>query len=351
MKRLVVVTILFVVLFAAPSGWAVKVSDLTHLQGQRQNRLTGLGLAIGLNGTGDGGKFMPSIRTLAAYLQHFQNAPMSLDELRSAKNVALVQISAVIGNNGAREGQQINVTVSAIGSAKSLEGGRLLISPLRGPNPQDLMIYAVAGGPITIDPLSPTTGTIENGADMERDVIYQFTSGGRFTLVIEDAHAGFQMASAIKTAINDSESIFGTESQLAEVIDAKSVTVTIPKPERKAPADFIARIQAVRLFLPEQQAKVTINARTQTIIITGQVTVGPTTIVSKGMTISTDMLLKTQQALAGQQGKDIYQSQSVELQLLVSAFDRLAVPAKDRITVIRELYRSGALRGQLVEQP
>jgi len=353
MKKLAIGTMLVALLVFAGKSVAVRIGDVTNLQGQHEkNRLTGVGLVIGLNGTGDGGKFLPAIRPLAAYLQHFQNSILSLDELKSAKNVALVEVSAVIGKNGARQGDALDVSVSTLGSAKSLEGGRLMIAPLKGPLADDPVIYALAGGPISVDPKTPTGGIIKGGAVMEEHVIYNLLDGDTFTLIIDDAHASYQMATAIAEAINGEESVLGSQAQSARVVGPKAVCVTIPKAERSAPANFIARIQRLALLMPEKQAKVTINARTGTIVIDGDVTIAPSTVVCKGMTISTDVLVKERQASAGEAApKETYDVPDIELKFLVEAFNRLAVPIEDRIAVIRELASSGNLQGQLVEQP
>ena len=104
---------------------AAKIKDVTHLKGQRTNRLLGIGLVIGLKGTGDGGDFAPAIRPLAAMLSNFGNPIIRIDELDGAKNVAIVSVEAVLPENGIREGDRVDVHVSSIGRAKSLLGGRL----------------------------------------------------------------------------------------------------------------------------------------------------------------------------------------------------------------------------------
>ncbi len=339
-----------IILLLSAELYAVKIADITHLQGQRENRLTGLGLVVGLNGTGDGGKFLPAIKPLAAFLGHFGNPVLNLSDLKSAKNVALVTVEAVINKNGAREGQNLDVMVSAIGSAKSLKGGRLITTPLLGPHKADTNIYALAAGPVVIDPDTPTSGTIKEGATMERDVVYNFIANDAITLVIDDAHASWSMASAIAMTINEAVSIQNTQYKIAKALDPKNVQVVIPKTERNNPANFIAWINSLPMLMPEKQARVTINSRTGTVVIDGNVTISPVTISYKGITISTEALLKKKLGKPKDQTETFEMPEFVDLKILTDAMDALQMTAQDRIAIIRELARSGNLQGQLVEQ-
>ncbi len=340
-------------LAAAVCARAVRITDITHIQGQRENRLMSIGLVVGLDGTGDGSKFQPAIRSLATMLQNFESPVVSLTELKGSKNVALVSVTAVVGRNGAREGENIDVTVSAIGSAKSLAGGELLITPMMGPNPRDVVVYGLAGGRVSADATTPTTGVVKMGLTMEEDIRNTMTSGNSFTLVIDDAHASWSMASTIAMTINMETSIEGLDSRGAKVIGPKNVYVEIPEVERLMPGSFIARIQVLSLLMPEKQARVTMNARAGTIVVDGAVTVSPVTITFRGMTISTEMLVREQQEKEGRKtlaGEPLPPVESVDLRLLVDSLEYLKAPFADRIAVIRELARSGNLHGKLIEQ-
>ncbi len=331
--------------------YAVKIADITHIQGQRENKLIGVGLVVGLNGTGDGGKFLPAIKPLASFLTHFGNPVIDLSNLKSVKNVAIVSVEAVIGENGAREGQKLDVYVSAIGSAKSLKGGRLLITPLLGPHKADNTIYALASGPLSVDPNNPTTATVKGGATMEQDVIYSFVDNGLITLVVEDTHASWAMTSTIAMTINEAVSVRADQTQIAKAVDAKNVVVQIPRKELKNPANFIAWIQSLPILLPEKKAQVTINPKTGTIVIDGSVTISPVTISYKGITISTESLyIKKMRKKYNGKVEEIDVPETIELKLLTEAMDALQIPAEDRIAIIRELARSGNLQGRLVEQ-
>jgi flagellar P-ring protein precursor FlgI len=345
-----ILTIILTLTMMAGTARAVKVVDICTLQGQRENTLMTIGLVVGLNGTGDGGKFLPAIKPLASFLNHFGDPVLDAAELKDVKNVALVSVEAIIGENGAREGQQIDITISAIGSAKSLKGGRLLLTPLLGPNKADQTIYALARGPVVIDPTNPTTGTIKNGATMETDVFNRFIQNNAFTLVIRDTHAGWSMASTLAMTINEAVSVQHTQQQIARVIDPKNVQVIIPFSEQRDPANFIAWIQSLPLLMPEKPAQVAINARTGTIVADGNVTISPVTISYKGMTISTETLVKKMKDDAEKKNQPFEMPEYIDLNLLIEAMTYLAMPVEDRIDIIRELARSGNLQGQLVEQ-
>lgn len=353
-----IATIVCVLALASPV-WATKIADISHLQGQRGNRLIGIGLVTGLPGTGDSSKYLPSIRRVAAFLNNFGDPVWSLGELAGTKNVALVSVRGMIGENGAREGQTIDVSVSAIGSAKSLKGGRLELCPLKGPSRADPTIYALADGLISLDGTNPTTAMIKGGAVMEEDVINQYLAGAAFTLVIDDAQASWAMASAIAMTINEAVSVLEREVHLATALSPKSVQVKLPKAERSAPASFIAYIQSLPLLMPEKKAQVTINARSAVILIDGPVTISPVTVTYRGMTISTKGLIEAEKqkqvkpnATAEKKGEKSFEmpeTDFVELRLLTESLEYLKAPFEDRVAIIRELARSGNLQGQLVE--
>ena len=157
----------------------VRVQDIARLQGQRTNRLMGYGLIVGLNGTGDSGKNEHTMRALMAIHRRFHQPVLSSEELKNANNVALVVVEATIPEFGAREGQTLDIAVSAF-SAKSLKGGRLLTTPLQfaafdEDDPATQQILGFAGGWIEIPDSSVLTrGIIRGGCALEADFFYHF---------------------------------------------------------------------------------------------------------------------------------------------------------------------------------
>ncbi|MEL7238188.1 MAG: flagellar basal body P-ring protein FlgI, partial [Planctomycetota bacterium] len=304
-----------------------------------------------------GGDYEPSIRMLAEAMSKF-NAAATVAELADANNVAIVALTATVPENGVRNGDKLDVEVTSIGSAKSLEGGRLFVTPLGGPMPGS-GFFALAEGALILDPLVPTVASIEDGAVMEVDLPKQFVKNGTFTLVLADAHASFTNASHIARMINDSESMNGEE--IAVAIDPKNVLVTLPRSERARPDGFISRVLRLPVPMIAEEARVRINQRLGTIIITGDVEIDPTVITMPGLTISTVIepenppAVRRPDPFAVPQIKTTDfvplasdQTKLAKLKDLLAALDQLKVPAPDRIAIIKELHKTGKMHAELV---
>lgn len=342
--------ILLALLVAAPC-FGTSVGDLTRLAGQREQQLVGMGLIVGLDGTGDGGDFLPAIRPLSAMLERFNNG-VNIAELQDANNVALVTVTALVPPSGVRNGDKIDVFVESIGAAKSLRGGRLFMTPLQGPIPKG-PVFALAHGNVVIeDESTPTVGVVRGGAIMERDLIHDYIFDGRFTLIVDHASASPSMTANIAKMINDSED--GHEWAIA--VDAKNVVVTIPPAERSNPNNFVGRVLRLPVPTLAGEARVRINHRTGTIVLSGDVTISPCIISHKGLTISTmepDLpptparpVLREHDFIAidpaGQGG--------AALKDLLASLDQLKVPASERISIVKELHKIGKLHAKLIEE-
>ncbi|HEY7090181.1 MAG TPA: flagellar basal body P-ring protein FlgI [Tepidisphaeraceae bacterium] len=351
MRRTVVLILLALLLIPGKAD-AVKVADITRIGGQRTNVLTGLGLVYGLHGSGDGGDFLPAIKPLASMLSKFADSATVL-ELNNVQNVALVSVTATVPSNGARDGDHIDVYITSIGAAKSLRGGRLFVTPMQGPVPGS-GIFALAEGPVVLeDPSTPTVGVVKGGCVMEADLPAKYIEQGRFTLILEDPSASWTMASTIAKIINDAGDGDVGET-LAVAADPKNVVVTIPKSERDRPDSFISRVQRLPVPMLPTEARVTINDRTGTIIMTGDVEISPVVISHKGLTITTINpepvpsarfpVISTKEVVA----IDTTNQGGGKLQDLVNALDQLKVPAEDRISIVKELYKTGKLHAKLI---
>jgi flagellar P-ring protein precursor FlgI len=343
--------ILILLAIATPAS-AVKVADITRIGGQRSNVLTGLGLVYGLKGTGDGGSFLPAIRPLAAMLGKFADAS-TVQELGNVQNIALVSVTATLPNNGVRDGDHIDIYVTSLGDAASLRGGRLFVTPMQGPMPGS-GIFALSEGPVVLeDPSTPTVGVVKGGCVMEADLPAKYIENGRFTLILEDPSASWTMSSTIAKIINDAGDNEDGET-LAVAVDPKNVVVTIPKSELERPDSFISRVQRLPVPMLPTEARVTINDRTGTIIMTGDVEISPVVISHKGLTITTiapqpvpspiNPIITTKDVVA----IDTTAQGGAKLQDLVNAMDQLKVPAEDRIAIIKELYQTGKLHAKLL---
>lgn len=342
-------------LIAVPSAPAVQVQDLVRLKGSETNKLVGMGLVVGLTGTGDGGKFLPAMRPLATLTQQLIDPNTVTAEMKDAKNVALVAITATLPAVGVREGDRVDVQVSAIGPAKSLAGGRLFLIPMTGPVPGS-PVYAFAEGALLLeDPKTPTVAVVKGGAQLTRDVMTRsLDDRGRATLVLNDAVASWPLANNIANLINGVMSPDGPG--IARALDAKNVQVQLPPYEQGDPAAFIS--QMLQSYIDPSQinaaAKVVINERTGTIIVSGDVYIAPVLIAHKGLVITS--LTPAPQPTA--QNPKIEQKTFVPMDPdrrgganlldLMSALNQLKVEPADRIAILKELHRSGKLFAQLI---
>ncbi|HOW72465.1 MAG TPA: flagellar basal body P-ring protein FlgI [Phycisphaerae bacterium] len=368
--------VLAVLAVASAAAANPRVGDITHLQGARSNKVMGLGLVVGLQGTGDGGKYGPTIRALAELQKKFANPVVSLDDLKDAKNVAIVQVEATLPENGAREGDRIDVAVSSLGPAKSLRGGRLMITPLLGPNPDDTRgVMALASGPLQLNtPELLTVAHISQGATLEQDWIHHYVALGRelppairlkpaiqpdetyATLVITQGHDEWGVAHAIAFAINSASKV-GSEDgpdDVALAVDPRTVVVRIPPVDRDNPARFLYDLENCPLVMPATEARVNINQATGTVIISGDVEISPTVISHKGLTITTTV--PKAKPMPGQSqvveqnfvALDPRNKGGASLQDLVDALNLLRVPPQDRITIIQKLHETGRLHATVI---
>jgi flagellar P-ring protein precursor FlgI len=341
-------------LMMASPAWAVKVADITRIGGERTNILTGLGLVYGLKGTGDGGDFAAAINPLRSMLAKFAD-PVTVAQLANAQNVAVVMVTATVPGAGVRDGDHLDVHVTSVGASPSLRGGRLFVTPMQGPIPGGPLL-ALAEGPITVeDPSTPTVGSIKAAAGaavMEADLPARvIDSSGHFTLILDDPSASWATASRIAKIINDDAG-----ETLAAAIDAKNVIVTIPPDEREHPDSFIGRVQQLPVQLLSTEARVTINEKTGTIIMTGDVEISPVVISHNGLSISTIQ----PQPVPSPRNPVVTNHEAIaigttapangNLQDLVTAMEQLKVPAQDRIDIIKELYKTGKLHAKLIEE-
>lgn len=359
MRRFLSITMLAglaVLLSATAVRGEIRLKSVCRVKGQEENTLHGMGLVVGLKGTGDGGNFLPEIRSLATMLQLMGNPIKGgAAELKDVKNVALVSISATIPAAGARQGDKLDCQVMSIGAAKSLEGGRLFMTPLIGPHDPEVSnprVYAFAQGAVVIDnPKTPTTGSIHGGCRLEEDFfnVYQ-TKDGRINLVLDKNHADFELAWDIADRINNESPIRGDESVLARALDQVNIEVTIPHSYRSDPVSFLALILNMPISEPTSAATVFINESTGAIIIGEEVEVGPVVVSHKNLVIETAANLPAQRFFGVAPGKseEEYPTQAMKLKSLAEALNAVKVPNEDVIDIIKGLDRTGKLHGRLI---
>ncbi|MBX3421108.1 MAG: flagellar basal body P-ring protein FlgI [Pirellulaceae bacterium] len=332
----------------------VRLGDICRLKGQEENRLQGLGLIVGLKGTGDA-KLQPTTRTLARMLQSMggnlsanaQGIP-DLRELEATGNVALVMVTTTIPPAGAQQGDQLNCTVNAL-NAKSLEGGRLVLAYMLGPRADVPTIYGIAEGPVSLpNKAIPTSGVVHNGCKMEATITNSFVNGDRISLILDRDLASFSTAADIQDAINSffQPSMADGMYDIAQAIDQLHVQVTVPPAYTDKPVMFVKLILDIELPNIKKQKRVVINEREGVIVMGEDVLINPVAINHKSLSI---------QAGAGSGGFVGFDPASPRnpqpvLKNLVDALNALDVPTEDVIAIIRTLKRNGDLYGEVVIQ-
>lgn len=341
-------------LLPATAQAELRIRDLVRVKGQEENTLHGIGLVVGLKGTGDAGGFA-TMRSLARMMDLMgtrlppgKDGQYMLSELKDSKNVAMVFVSATVPAAGARQGDTLNVTVANANNAKSLAGGFLLMTPLLGPRPGTDRIYAFASGPIDIpDPTQPVSGNVYNGCRLEEDFFNVYTQDGKITLVLNKNHASFQTAQDIADVIKNQPD-FRDGSSANEVAVAKdqvNIEVRIPEKYAADPVLFVSLVLNQRLFNTDTQARVVVNERAGAIVIGANVEIGAVAVTHRNLVIEVGEGQTLNEFVPLDPAAN---KKATKLQALVEALNAVKVPTADIIDIIKGLERNGQLYGQLI---
>ncbi len=267
---------------------ASDVGDFCRIKGQETIKLTGIGMVSGLNGSGDS-RFRSEGPGIFTVIANYGITIGNAREVTASRNMAVVSLTCEVSPFGGRDGDSYDCHVASIGTARSLRGGRLMMTALKSPYISDAVVYAMAEGPITIeDQVSPTTGRIKRGAVLWRDLPAPFLRcGDRVTLVINDGHGSFATAANVSSAINDKFLLQTNGVQLAKVIDARNVEVMIPPFARNEPGVFLGDMMKTSLSpdLVNSDAKIVVNEKTGTIVITGEVQLKPVLVSHRNLVV------------------------------------------------------------------
>jgi flagellar P-ring protein precursor FlgI len=353
-----------ILLLTVQAGLAqqIRIKDITRLAGARENQLLGYGIVVGLNGTGDSRQTTFTTQSVANMLQRF-NLQVSASEIR-LKNVAAVMLSAQLPPFIC-SGDKIDITVSSLGDAASLQGGILLQAPLMG---ADGKTYAVAQGGVSIGGFSaegagasvtknhPTVGRIPNGALVEAEVPMALTADGVLSLSLNSPD--FATADRIAKAINQ---FLGAAR--AGVRDEAYVDISIPDAYFGRTAEFISDIGKLTVE-PDNVAKVIINERTGTIVVGGNVKITPVAVAHQGLSvkITTDYAVSQPAPFSGGEtvaipmGNVQPEEKNAYLQAiggstideLVKTLNAIKVTPKDIVAILQAIKQSGALQAELV---
>jgi flagellar P-ring protein FlgI len=338
---------------------ATSIQELARLKGHGESVLQGLGLVVGLPGTGDSGKDLIVARPLAKLLENSGNPIGGFDELAKSRSIALVMVTCTISNTGAMLDDKFDVVVSAINNPESLAGGELFLAPLRAPLPPH-EVYAIAQGQIVIEGANTSRGLVRGGARLTRDIpMPTVASDGSITLIINPNVSSWTTSRLLSDAINQNRlGIDQIGKPVAKAVDDRSIKVMIPSTDLPDPAGFIADVMSIRFdpSLLNLPARVVVNEREGIIVITGDVEISPTAVTHGDLIITsitpppvpTEGLPIVETGRWATLGTSRRSSETAKLQDLLAAFKQLDVSVDDQIAILNQLHRTGALHAELI---
>ena len=340
---------------------AERIKDVARFEGVRDNQLLGYGIIVGLDGTGDKGK-AASISIINMLTR--MGITVSSSDL-STKSIAAVVVTSTLPPF-AKPGMKIDALVSTIGDAKNLQGGTLLLTPLKGP---DGKVYGLAQGPISIGGFSaegdaasvqknhPTAGKIPEGITIEREPVFSLGNGNDIRLFLKKAD--FATADEISKKIN-----IALKGRYASTIDPSAVRLVIPVEYKSNVVGLIARVDALNVKI-DMPAKIVINERTGTVVIGENVRISPVAIAHGSLAIEineksmvsqpqpfapigaeTKVIPRTGIAVTEQKSSLVPVS-GVTLGDVIKALNVLGVTPRDLISILQALKAAGALQAEL----
>jgi len=366
MKRTLIIIVCFLLSIGSLNAYAIRLKDISNFKGVRSNQLVGYGLVVGLDSSGDSSSSDVMRRSLAETLAkmgigadpaHFQ-----------VKNVAAVMVTSTLPAF-AKSGSKVDVLVSSIGDAKSLQGGTLLLTPLKAANQE---IYAVAQGPVSVGGYqaeSPSGGSsiktnhqtvakISNGAIVEKEV--DFGLEGSKTLQVALNEPDFTTAMRVADSINDF-----LKGKFASAADSGAVQIDVPKNYSNKIVTLIANLEALEIR-PDVAARVVLNERTGTVVMGENVRVSTVAVSHGSLSIQIDQSYEVSQPNALSQGKTVVTPQTdfsvsddkdkklvlvpagVNIGEIIRALNAIGVTPRDLISVLQAIKAAGALQGELV---
>ena len=348
---------------AAPAHAASRIKDLTSVEGVRQNQLIGYGLVVGLNGTGDTLNNIPFTRQSLQAMLERMGVNIRGQTLRTG-NVAAVMVTANLPAFGT-QGTRIDVTVSAMGDAKSLQGGTLLVTPLLG---ADGNVYGVAQGSLAIGGFQaegdaakitrgvPTVGRISNGAIIEREIEFALNRLNQVRLALRNAD--FTTAKRIAAAVND---FLGVKT--AEPIDPSTVQLAIPAEFKGNVVAFLTEIEQLQVE-PDLTAKIVIDERSGIIVMGRDVRVATVAVAQGNLTVTISESPQVSQPNPLSRGRTVVTPRTgvsvsedgkkfavvkdgVSLQQLVDGLNGLGIGPRDLIGILQAIKAAGAIQADI----
>jgi flagellar P-ring protein precursor FlgI len=357
------VVTLFLSLVLVNSAWSVRLKDISSLEGVRGNQLIGYGLVVGLNGTGDGSTTKFTVQSLINMMERL--GIHALPDQVKVKNVAAVMVTADLPPF-ARDGNKIDVLVSSVGDATSLQGGTLLLTALRA---VDNQIYALAQGPLLVGGFAssgaagggvqknhPTVARIPGGASVEREVPFHFAMMKDLVISLNDPD--FTTAMRVTDAINTK-----LGKRLASPLDAGTIRIDVPDGMRKEMVGLMASLQQINIE-PDSTAKVILDERTGTVVMGRDVRISSVAIAHGNLSVTIKEEKTVSQPAPLSQGQTVVTPQSnvnvkedqkklivmpegTSLGDVVKALNAIGVSPRDLIAIFQAIKAAGALQADL----
>ncbi len=349
----------------ASLAFATRIKDIAYVKGVNDYQVIGYGLVVGLNGTGDSQISIFTEQSVASMLKRFGiTVPQSQIRMRNVAAVMVVSSIPAFSSNGA----SVDVTVSSMGDATSLQGGALLLTSLIG---QDGRTYATAQGPLSVGGFDiraagtmvqrnfTTTGRIPNGGLVQQSPPIEFVNNWSLSLVL--SQEDFTTASRVADVINQSNG-----SKIADAVDGGTINIQVPQPfqSKEKIVQFIAQIESLQV-VPDVMARVVINERTGTVVVGQNVSVLPVAIshgnlnieiqaypvISQPAPFSQGQTVVTKEATAQVDQEDnsmVAINGAATVQDIATALNSLKVKPRDIIAIFQALKAAGALKADLV---
>lgn len=342
---------------------AIRIKDIASLEGVRDNQLVGYGIVVGLNGSGDSDQTKIQIQSVVNMLERM-GITTSVNDIK-VKNVAAVMVTATLPPFS-KQGNRLDVLVSSMGDAKSIAGGTLIMTPLKG---ADSQVYAVAQGSVLTNSFAfggqgasaqknhPTAGRVPNGALVEREL--PNTLAGKTVLFLNLDTSDFTTATRIVAAVNEK-----FKAEVASSRDSGSVKLTIPESYANRTVEFISALETLEVK-PDVQAKVVLNERTGTVVMgesvrisTVAITHGSLSLVIKetpqvsqpaplSKTGETKVVPRTDLKVEEENRRLMVLKEGVSIGDVVRALNLLGVTPRDLISILQAVKAAGALQAEL----
>lgn len=361
LKRIILIVTLLLTL--PQLALAIRIKDIASFDGVRDNQLIGYGLVVGLNGTGDSDQTKFPVQSLVNVLERM-GVTVNRNDI-TVKNVAAVMVTADLAPFS-KQGTKLDVLVSSVGDSKSIAGGTLLMTPLKGADGQ---VYAVAQGGVLTNSFSyggqaataiknhPTAGRIPNGALVERELPNVLAGKGELRLNLHQPD--FTTASRIAQAVNDR-----FKGKLAAAADPGSVMLTVPETYQGRIVEFVAEMERLDVR-PDALAKVVLNERTGTIVIGDNVRISTVAVSHGNLTLliketprvsqpqplsntgETVVVPRTQLKVTEESGGLAVLREGASIGDVVRALNALGVTPRDLIGILQAIKAAGAMQAEL----